>query len=257
MGSTVSQSDINTFVAWFKTNINLKNAVLPPEYYYSSLPLCVMDCIDSINARYVRPVKLIQNYCSFNGLPLYRVNRNALPPLSSQQPVSALVLDMQNKGLSCYTNNVFKRFQRVKTAKGVYTPKTNLIYDFAGLLLRYNVNYFQDITSILMDNNFEKDALGIPGIADRTLSYFFMLAGDDSTIKFDRWLDRHATMVLGRKINVKYAQNLYSKTSRALRPKYPHVTPRLLENCAWDYTRKSAKAFPKSKTPQTVGKAKP
>lgn len=240
----ITQNDVDSFVKWCERNLALASAQLPEEYYYNSLPFCVIDCIYAINHEYKRPVPLVNNYCSQFTLERIRADRNKLPIIAIQHSVSNLVKDMQVKGLNHYTNNVFRWHQSVKTGKDyktrkeIRTLKTDIIFSFAGLLCNQNIEYFQDMPSIRHDKAFEQKALAIKGIADLTLSYFFMLAGDDNTIKFDRWLDRNAIMVLGRKISIDDGQYLYRKACNALNAPYPHMTPRLLDCVVWEFMRK-------------------
>lgn len=239
----ITQSDVDSFVKWCEGNLALASAQLPEEYYYNSLSFCVMDCIYAINAKYKRPVALVENYCDLFGLNRLRADNTTLPPISMQQSVSDLVKDMQFQGLEHYTRNVFRWHQSVKTGKNretgkeLRTLKTDLIFSFTGLLCSHNIEYFQDVLLIQHDECFEKKALAINGIGQRTLSYFFMLAGDDNTIKFDRWLARNAIMVLGRTISIDDGQELYRKACNALNAPYPHMTPRLLDYVVWEFMR--------------------
>jgi len=43
--------------------LNLKNARLSDSYYYSSLPLCILDAVYSIGVRYTSTKNAVLRYC--------------------------------------------------------------------------------------------------------------------------------------------------------------------------------------------------
>ena len=54
------------FIANFcRNNLNLRNAKLGNEYYYQSLPLCIIDAVFSIGIKYQTTQSVVQKYCNF------------------------------------------------------------------------------------------------------------------------------------------------------------------------------------------------
>lgn len=54
------------FIANFcRNNLNLRNAKLGNEYYYQSLPLCIIDALFSIGIKYQTTQSVVQKYCNF------------------------------------------------------------------------------------------------------------------------------------------------------------------------------------------------
>lgn len=238
----INQIDINKYAEWCDGHLHLSNAALGEEYYYNSLPFCVIDSIFAIKEDYSRIKSLLTRYCNHHQLLRIRPNNNTLPALSQQQSISSFVTDIQKQGIYVVTNNIFQYNGKVytgmnKAKKRQFKLKTQLVYEFAALLCKNNVDYFQHVPSIINNTTFNTAALEIDGIGDLTLSYFFMLSGSDDLIKFDRWLDRNVRYVLGKTITASDALDLFTKTCTILISKYPHLTPRLLDYAVWDYTR--------------------
>ena len=51
------------FIANFcRNNLNLRNAKLGNEYYYQSLPLCIIDALFSIGIKYQTTQSVVQKY---------------------------------------------------------------------------------------------------------------------------------------------------------------------------------------------------
>ena len=70
--------------------LNLETSELGSEYYYASVPLCVVDSIFSINARYESVTKVVKNVCNYYKISCFRNNKNSIPPLNEQQSTSAI-----------------------------------------------------------------------------------------------------------------------------------------------------------------------
>jgi hypothetical protein len=71
-----------------------------------------------------------------------------------------------------------------------------------------------------------------------SVSYFFMLAGDENLVKPDRWIGRFLKRHLGYVTSSAEAQSLIAGACAILRVKYPHLTPRLLDNVIWNLERR-------------------
>ena len=92
--------------------------------------------------------------------------------------------------------------------------------------------------SRVSDADLEAALRQIPGQGSRiSISYFFMLAGSEDLIKPDRWIVSFLQRCLGRCPSLDEAQLLLSEACKALQLKYPHLTPRLLDNAIWKYER--------------------
>ncbi len=58
--------DIETLANCCKRHLDLQNAKFNDEYYYNSLPFCVIDAVFSIGIRYTITRNVVINFCTTN-----------------------------------------------------------------------------------------------------------------------------------------------------------------------------------------------
>lgn len=214
----------------------LATATLHDSYYYASLPLCVIDAVYSINARYAGVVATVGRYCDWAGVPRYRPDRGSLPPPAGQEPVTAFCERFERAGLDDMTAVAFRNRQRTSPRGGIL--KADAVYRFASALRRHKVEFFQDVPGAADNEALAGEIRSIPGQGSGlSLGYFWMLAGSDDNVKPDRMVLRFLSAVLGRAVRVDEAQRLLRAATTRLRPKHPHLTPRLLDFVVWNYQR--------------------
>jgi len=169
-------------------NLNLDDAELSEEYFYASLPFCIIDAVYSLGVRYSSTRNTVIHFCDIKGLQRLRLKESPFLDISQQYSVHQF-----DDLLSHYDDykqiavELFNNKQRTSSRNGIL--KAEAVHKFARVLLKYNVNYFQDISKVIYDLNFENDICLIPGQTYGTaLTYFFMLAGDDNKVKPDRMI---------------------------------------------------------------------
>jgi len=217
-------------------HLDLANASLVDAYYYQSLPLCIIDAVFSINTRYKAVQNVIDRYCKFFNLRRVRSSKDRLPPLSDQEPVNNFLDKFKHYGIEKFTEKIFNNRQRTSSTGGIL--KTEAVLHFATVLNKHEVDYFQDVETILADTAFERDIKNIKGQGSGiSLSYFFMLAGSDDLVKPDRHILTFLTNALSREVKVQEARSLIASSTEILRSSYPHLTPRLLDYVIWNYQR--------------------
>ncbi len=218
--------------------LDLQTAKLPDEYYYSSVPLCVIDSVFSIGVRYEGVKNTVTRYSNYFNINQYR-NETDLPSFDEQQSVSEFFISFKEHGLQSYADNVFKNKQRTSPRNGIL--KAEAVYKFCEVLQKYNVEYLQDVKKLYDNKGFEEEIKGIKGQKSGiSLVYFYMLAGEDNWVKPDRMIIRFLEGVLKRKVKIEDAQNLLELTSRQLANKFPNITPRLLDYQIWNYARSNS-----------------
>lgn len=168
--------------------LDLSDSSLPAEYYYQSLPLCVIDSIFSIGVNYKSVQNVILKYCKRFSLNQFRSDRTALPPKTDQESTQEFC-----KKLEAYTPeslaDIFDNVQRTSTRGGIL--KAEAVFLFAKTLNTHGVQYFQDVTSVMTNSTLHDELEGIPGQKSGiSTRYFFMLAGSDDLIKPDRMILR-------------------------------------------------------------------
>jgi len=229
-------NDVKKVVEYCSDNLDLTNAELAEEYFYNSLPLCVIDSIFSIGVNYSSVRNTVIRYCTFFGFKRIRDNREIIPPKEEQQYVGDLLHKMNEYGIEKFTENILKNRQRTSAVNGIL--KTEAVYRFAQVLNDYKVDYLQDIPKILTDYEFEDEVKNIPGQSSGiSLKYFFMLAGCDCYIKPDRMILRFLKRVLNKDVSIVEAQILLKEASKILAKDYINMTPRLLDNEIWNFER--------------------
>ena len=214
----------------------MREAGFNPEYFYQSLPFCVIDAVFSLGVRYEGTRRTVMSYCDYFNLQRIRKDRKMLPPKEEQEPVEAFKKKIESLGIERFANEIFHNRQRTSTKGGIL--KSEAVLKFASVLTRFGVNYFQDVPKVIRDERFEREIRNIPGQkSGMSLRYFFMLCGSDELIKPDRMILRFMEAPLKRVVDADKAQLLLSKVATYLRSSYPNLTPRLLDQEIWKFQR--------------------
>lgn len=221
----------DTLCAACEKLLDLKAASLSPSYYYSSLPLCVIDAVFSIGVKYTSTQNVVKNYCNYYGLQEYNTRRGDKGDTNS---ISQLVENISSLGVEKSADIVFKNHQRTSSRSGIL--KADAVLRFAKVLQKYGVETFDDIGQNGLPPEAESEILKIPGQkSGLSLRYFYMLSGDDSYSKPDRHILRFLKEQTGREFNVPQAQAIISNIAKILQDKYPQMTVRLLDYSIWNY----------------------
>jgi hypothetical protein len=217
--------------------LNLQDAVLPEEYFYQSLPFCVIDAVYSIGVKYASTKKVVINYCNYFKMQRIRNNRNNLPQTESQESIEAFLTKFNELGIETFKSNIFDNRQRTSSRNGIL--KSEAVFRFAEVLKRYSINFFQDVPLIIANDSFESDVRRIPGqTSGISLNYFFMLAGSENFIKADRMIIRFLENILNRPVTREEAQSCLAHVKDELIKEYPNLTLRLFDSVIWNYQRR-------------------
>jgi hypothetical protein len=216
--------------------LDLNNARLDDEYFYQSLPLCVIDSVYSIRARWEGVRQVVIRYCNYFNLQRIRENRTLIPPIESQESIGAFLQKIQEFGIETFTNDIFQNRQRTSTRNGLL--KSEAVLRFASVLEEHGVNYLQNVSDVIDTIAFENEIRQIPGQRSGiTLKYFFMLSGSDNLIKPDTMILGFLSNILERPVTPEEAQICLTEAANRLILTYPHLTPRLLDQTIWRYRR--------------------
>lgn len=232
----MNHSDEEAVALHCASNLDMAALALSDEYYYTGLPLCVIDAVYSIGVKYESTANTVRRYCDHFSLPRLRPRAAELPPIEDQESVEEFRTKMLHYGIERLTTDVFANRQRTSSCNGIL--KAEAVYRFADALTRHGVNYLQDVVEAATDAELEAEIRSIPGQKSGiSFQYFLMLAGSDDLIKPDRMILRFLSGVLGRVVAVDEAQALVQGACLCLRERYPHLTPRLLDYAIWEYQR--------------------
>lgn len=166
----------------------LANATLSDEYRYLSLPLCVLDAVFSINAKYDSTRQVVVRYCKYTGQDRIRPSA-ILVPQAQQESISTFCSRPEQTKPEAMAADVYRNRQRTSTRGGLLKAEAAL--RFAQVLQTFGVEYLQDVPKVSNDAAFQAAICAIPGQRSGvSLQYFWMLAGSDAFIKPDRMVTR-------------------------------------------------------------------
>jgi hypothetical protein len=230
-------ADIDRLIGYINEKIGeVAKLSWPEEYYYPHLIMCVLDAIFSINALYDPTVKnVVSRYCSYYKISRPKINKGEFLPPGDQERISDFVARVKEIGWERMAVTVFQNQQRTSTTNGIL--KAEAAYRVAVILKKYGVEYFQDVPTIWDNKDFESEFLSIKGQKEGiSLSYFWMLSGDENSVKPDRRLVEFLSDALGRKVSSADTTNLVVQAANNLT-----LPPALLDYGIWDFQRKQGK----------------
>jgi len=229
------ETEIKKVVELCKNKLDLKNGTLGDEYYYSSLPLCVIDAVFSIGVKYSGTQNVINRFCKH--VNIQRLRFQPMPDKSQQLSINNLIQLYSRYGIDGMTDIVYHNKQRTSSRGGIL--KSEAVYKFAFVLEKFGVDYFQDIDKIYENYLFESKIKQIPGQkSGKSLSYFYMLSGSDDYIKPDRMIERFIRLAIGDKsLTPQECHDIIVGAQCKLVVEYPNITPRLLDYLIWGFQR--------------------
>lgn len=208
---------------------------LDDEYFYASLPLCVIDAVFSIGVKYESVRNVIDRYCRRYGQPKLSPTRDA-PPRSEQESISDFLGLVTSMDADTVAAEVFGNRQRTSSRNGIL--KADAVRRFAGALARHSIEHLQDVWEARDLSAVERDVRRIPGQSSGiSWRYFLMLAGREDLVKPDRVILGFLGRVLGRTVSADEAQALLSAATRQLEIEHPGLKPRTLDNLIWKRER--------------------
>jgi hypothetical protein len=231
--------ELSPLIAAATRHLPLPTVTLTDDYYYQSLPLCVIDAVYSIGVRYEGVRRVVARYCEHTHQPRVRASRLQLPPEADQESITLFCERFQKLGLENMTVQIFANRQRTSARNGIL--KADAVHRFATTLQTFGVEYLQDVSKIQTNPGFESAIHSIPGQRSGiSLQYFWMLTGSEDFIKPDRIVIRFLESALNRSVTVAEAPTLLREASRQLSISYPQITPRLLDYAIWQHQRTQA-----------------
>lgn len=212
------------------------------EYFYSSMPLCAVDAVFSINARYEAVKNVMINVCNYLGIAEFAKQPHEFPSKEFQLSTTKFLEKLKSKNYDQLADDVYKNHQRTSPRNGIL--KAEATVKFLKVLQNFKAEYFQDIAKLINDKEFEKAIKEIPGQASGiSLKYFFMLAGDDNTIKPDRMIKRFLYNITGTEFGDIQCQEIISSVTEKLNDNHLttlnniKITPKQLDHIIWDFQR--------------------
>lgn len=175
--------------------------IQPRRDRWTHLPLCVLDAVFSINARYSGVARACHAYADHSGAadPLLPVTAaGAIIGTDREQPVHVLARLGRQMGPERFAADVVCHRGRTSARGGVLKAEAAIRY--AEVLASAQVRCLGDVAQLLGEParmaEIEQQLVLVPGHGSGArLSYLWMLAGNNDRVKVDRmllrWLCRH------------------------------------------------------------------
>ncbi len=207
------------------------------EDYFSSVPLCAINAIFSINTKYEAVLNALDRFCKHFNLILAHPTSGQIPPLKGQKKVSDIYNLIRDIDAETLAADIFQNRQRTSTTNGILKAEASV--RFLKILKDFGVETYQDISKIVDNETFEECIKNIPGQNSGTsLKYFFMLTGSKDQIKPDRMILGFIKDAIGLTVKPVEALTLIRQTVEDLKKKgYNHLSARHLDNLIWNYQR--------------------
>lgn len=202
--------------------------------YYQNLPLCVVDAVFSIGARYTSTRNTVEKFASYFGLDSCLEER--VPSANSQTQLDFLIEVYDQFGVDFLTDKVYQNRQRTSTRNGIL--KSESVLRFSRVLHQHGIKYMQDIDRLIGQTPFEEEIQKIPGQASGIcLRYLYILTGSPDHVKPDRMILRFIQSALGKAVSADQGSSYIIEASKILQRDYPTLTPAILDNQIWNYQR--------------------
>ena len=232
----MQQQDSQRLAAFCREVLPLDDFQPGEANYYRSLPLCVIDTVYSIGARYGATRNTVRRFCAHFGLE--PTNPRHPEPAPDQLSIAAFLALYAQHGVTGMAEDIYQNRQRTSTRNGILKAEAAL--RFAEALAAFEVDRFEDVARIFENEAFEARIRQIPGQRSGvSLRYFYMLIGSQDYIKPDRMILRFLQAALGRTPNIQEAHDLLVVASMILRADIPYLTPAALDHLIWAYQREA------------------
>jgi hypothetical protein len=229
-------TDIQRIADCCDARLDLAAAKLGNEYFYQSLPLCVIDAVWSIGVLYKGVQDVVERYCEHFGLREFRDGQTDLLSVESQESITEFIDKYNEYGVERFTHEIYQNRQRTAPTNGIL--KSEAVLMFAKVLQYHKVEHLQDVVRVVNDRSFESDIKLVPGQKSGvSLAYFFMLTGSENRVKPDTRVMAFLEDCLNRTVKTSEAEPLLQAAVSLLKPKYTHLMPRLLDHVIWQYQR--------------------
>jgi len=228
-----SVSDVHVHrLAGYIIDTGLEPLPLPPEFYYASLPLCVIDAVFSIGVTYTSTRNTVARFCERQ-----EWMKSKAPDqhrMEGEHTIGAFLSLFDNMRPDQMADDLFGNRQRTSSRSGIL--KAEAVWHYAMALRDTGINDFPDLNN---DRLTEAEAIvrSIPGQRSGiSFDYFRMLAGDNGRIKPDRMVQRFIAKALGttpEQVGPDMAREVLQGTVEELINRGHTWSPRRLDYVIW------------------------
>lgn len=208
------------FVNFCRKNIHIKGNMVE----YRSLPICIIDCVYSLRAKYRSvTVPIVQRYANvyLNG-----------DVMSTDDTISSFLERMNDCGLQYFADEVVRNHQKIS-----HIPKEEICYKIATYLECLNINTLADFRDYSHPELLEIVLNGVKGFGDAGINYLFMLAGDTNRCKPDVHIHRCIKDACGFDVSNDDCQVIFSEAVTEMQDEHPGLTVKDLDFAVWSHYR--------------------
>lgn len=199
-------------------------------YHYLSLPICIIDCVYSLRAKYeVITLPIVQRYADafMDG-----------DRFAAGDTISALIERIDTcGGPNGFAERVVKNHQKMGRS---LIPKEEVVYQLARYLKLLQIETLEDFQQFESPELLEVVIRAVKGISDAGVNYLFMLAGDPNRVKPDVHIHHSIVDACGRGVSNEECQTLFTEAVEILKPQHKGLTVAALDNAIWRFYSKSS-----------------
>lgn len=214
--------DFLAFSQYCKENLNTEIKTFRPSARYKSLPICIVDCVYSLRAKYfLMTVPVVKRYAdNYLGGNIY----------SSDDTLSAFISHIKAYESSpIFARDILKNNQVLSGRN-----KTEVCLEVATKMYELlDINTLEDFQQFKKEELLDLVLRSVKGMGDAGINYLFMLAGDPNRCKPDVHIHRCINDAIGHGVSNGECQILFSETVKILNEIYPWLTVRDLDNIIW------------------------
>jgi hypothetical protein len=240
-------NDVGRLMRHVEAKIDLAKAAKGPPSYWASLPLCIVDSVFSIQAKYTGVVRVVNRWCE-SQVPRW-LEETSSKPTNDVGPTVLEFVDIMDRRLTggCTYADLFGNRQLTSARSGILKAKA--VHLFARALLDSGINTFGDLRDRSKLETAEMRVKKIPGQGTGiTFKYFLILAGEDDYVKSDTHLRRFVNDALcidwNRLVFEKRAEELVREAATEFTKNHSGLTAAGLDYAIWSYQHSRTKPSP-------------
>ena len=214
------------FAEYCEDHFDLEHQV---NYHYQSLPICILDCVYSLRAKYETiTLPIVQRYAD-----AYMAGDK----YAAGDTISALVERIDHcGGPSLFAERIIRNHQKLGRS---LVPKEDAVYQLARYLKLLQIETLEDFRKYESPELLEVVIRAVKGISDAGVNYLFMLAGDPNRVKPDVHIHHSIVDACGKDISNEECQTLFKEAVDILRPAHEGLTVAALDNTIWRFYAKA------------------
>jgi hypothetical protein len=233
-------NDVEKLVRHVCARLDDLNAASDDDAYaYAAVPFCVIDAVFSLGVRYESAWRTVSEWGTRYQWEMCRWRATETHTTTDFM----LILEPYKISFEDMACEVFNNRQRTSPKSGLL--KAEAVYKFSSALQQFGVETLDDALTCQTDSGLRNTVESIPGQrSGLSYNYFLMLAGHEDAVKADRMVRGFVSCAIERRVTERQAEELVRRACALLKPKFPRLTPSLLDNEIWKYQRNKGERPP-------------